>query len=193
MNKTLQAIISVAVLALLGVGVWWGMKEKNNNAALQTNTNTNQVANSNDSVRGRYSNDGVTFDYPSNLTVRPNYPSQLISANGDQVLQDIKVSRLTQNFLELNNGVDKYVDNFVIEFPGKFSVKQAVMTSEVGRMSVTRKTYEYSGSFESNSLALEEAVVVITRDGRNLLLEISGLNNNDFDVAVDTLLQSLQF
>ncbi len=88
MPKPAQIVIAVAVLALLGVGVWWGVKGKNNNANNAANTNTSQnntsnvnsIVNFNGSISTyspelqEYTNDelGISFRFPTDYSITEN-------------------------------------------------------------------------------------------------------------------------
>lgn len=80
-------IYAILVALLLAGGVWWGIKEKNNNAAPQVNLNsnslnTNQVANSNVAVN-QNTNSGVPEGWAvfSKVGYAMNYPQDWALVN----------------------------------------------------------------------------------------------------------------
>jgi len=174
----------VAIIVAIAGGSWYSLSR--HAVTKSTNTTTTQVP-------GRYSHDGISFTYPTYLSVRPNYPNELDSADATSTIQIIRVTRLSSEFVNANGSIGQYVDNFVVEFPGHFTVTAPVTTTAVNTLSVVYKEYGFRAAVNATTDASLERVAVATKGAQHLLIEMTGNSGTDFGTAFNNVLQSLAF
>lgn len=198
-------VILGLVIVVLGVGGYY--------LIYKGSTNTNTVANTNNTSNGNVNNVvvnemggtkqyidsaiGLKFTFPKELQLRNNYNDQLVATESASTIESIKLFQLSGDFLAAQDSIKKYVDGFTIEFAGTFEQIENATEQSFGANSGVGKSYIFHGSIDETGDYSMKATLFLIQSKNNenqyTLFVITGKNSSDFDVAVRGVLGSIEF
>lgn len=189
-NLKYWVILGVVVLAVAG-GIWYVVPQKENNRNLE-----NQHSSTNSGWKTMNIGDRLSrhsFDYPSYLSERDNYPGDLIAKETTSPIESIMTGSLSDNSLKENGGSQYYLSDAIsLEFGGPF---QDIYTKEVqyGEHKVLERRIEHADSFEGPMNKVTLLFLIPTSDsGIIIYAKISGKNTPEFEADVSRVIESVQ-
>jgi hypothetical protein len=182
-------VLGIVVL-LVGGGIWYVVgQEKNGNIENQNSSVDSGWKTIN--IGDRFSRH--SFDYPSYLSERENYPGDLLAKEKKLGIESIMTGLLSDNFLAENGGSQFYLSDAIsLEFGGPF---RDIYTKEVqyGDNKVLERRIEHADSLDGPMEKITLLFLIPTSDpGMMIYVKISGKNTPEFEADVSKVIESVQ-